>query len=95
MTLRILVREGQSASGMSALGRVEPVDLYVDASVVTLAVGVTPLPDYQECPQNPETAVIVELPDAIAARQLIDAGTYPRNASSHNGLDAVPVHPYP
>jgi hypothetical protein len=77
MTLRILVRDGRCASGMSALGRVEPVDLYADASVVTLAVFVTPLPGDQECPQNPETAVIVELPNAIGAPQLIDAGSYP------------------
>jgi hypothetical protein len=93
MTLRILVRERQCASGMSALGRVEPVELYADASVVTLAVFVTPLPGDQECPQNPEAAVIVDLPDAIGTRPLVDAGSYPRSPPEHAGLDAVPGDP--
>ncbi|HEY5196918.1 MAG TPA: hypothetical protein VIJ51_07810 [Solirubrobacteraceae bacterium] len=78
MTLRLLVREEGCASGLSATGRVQPLDIAADAAEVTLTVYVTPLPGSQECPMNPETPVIVDLPQALGDRALRDGATYRR-----------------
>jgi len=70
--LRVLVTERACASGQSAAGRIRVPELYVDERELVLTFYVTPLEGSQECPGNPETAVIVELGQALGGRFVRD-----------------------
>jgi hypothetical protein len=70
--LRALVTERACASGQSAAGRVRVPELYIDERELVLTFYVTPLEGSQECPGNPETAVIVELGQAVDGRFVRD-----------------------
>jgi hypothetical protein len=70
--LRALVTERTCASGQSADGRVQPPDRHADHEELVLTFYVTPLDGEQECPGNPETAVIVDLGEAVGDRSVRD-----------------------
>jgi hypothetical protein len=71
------VYEQACASGRSAEDRVRLVDLEVTDDQVRLVIGVEPLDGAQTCPSNPPTPMVVELPEPVGDREVVDAGVLP------------------
>lgn len=72
-----LVRERECASGQSAEGRIELVDLTLTAEQIQLHVGVQPLGGGQECPGNPPTPFTVDIGEPIGDREIVDTSVAP------------------
>lgn len=76
-SLEVLVTEGACASGRSAEGRIELLQLIETDEQVRLHVGVRPLDGPQDCPSNPATPVTVELESPVGDRAIMNAGLVP------------------
>lgn len=74
----LLVTERACASGQSAEGRVELVELAETADEVQLHVGVRPRDaDGATCPANPSTPFTAELSDPLGDRDIVDVSVVP------------------
>ena len=82
--LRLLVTEQTRAGGRLAFGRFQAPDLYLDAEEVLLRCFITPLEGWQAGTRRWETPVIVELPEPLGSRRVVDGAIYfagaPRSA---------------
>lgn len=81
----LLVNELACVSGEDARGRVQLVDLDLDDDTVRIVVGVQPKDGGQTCPGNPWTPVVVELPEPLGDRSVVDAAVLPPR-------ELTPVH---
>lgn len=81
----LLVNELACASGEDARGRVHLVDLDLDDDTVRIVVGVQPKDGSQTCPSHPWTPVVVELPEPLGDRSMVDAAVLPPR-------ELTPVH---
>ena len=74
----LLVHERACASGQSAEGRIELIELTETARQVQLRIGVRPpTGDAQTCQSNPPTAYSVELAEPVGDRRIVDASVVP------------------
>lgn len=76
-TLDLLVHERTCASGSSAEGRIELIELQETADQVRLRIGVRPLDGDQDCQGNPPTPFTVELTEPLGEREVVDASVVP------------------
>lgn len=77
-SIDLLVVERACASGQSAEGRVELVELAETADEVQLRIGVRPRDaDGADCQGNPGTPFTVELSDPLGDRDIVDASVVP------------------
>ena len=74
--LRILVTEQTRAGGKRAGDRLQSPDLHLGADAVVLTTYVTPRSGYQTPGAAPETPALVELPEPLGGRQLIDGAVF-------------------
>ncbi|WP_019876245.1 hypothetical protein [Sporichthya polymorpha] len=75
--VRLLVDERACASGQQATGRVRVPVLELSADKVRVAIGVATQQGGQTCPGHPPTPYVLELPEPLGNRLLIDASAYP------------------
>lgn len=75
--LELLVVEMACASGESAVGRIEVLELDEQQDVVEVAVGVRPREGGGTCPSNPATPFTVSLQQPLGDRTIIDTSVYP------------------
>ncbi len=82
--LRLLVVEQTRAGGRLAYGRFQAPDLYLDDQEALLRCFITPLEGWQAGTRRWETPVLVQLPEPLGERQVIDGAIYfkgvPRSA---------------
>jgi hypothetical protein len=76
-TIEVLVSERSCASGKPPDGRIVGPRIVIEASVIRIAFGITPLPGDQECPGSPPAHVVVDLGQPIGDRVLSDFGIWP------------------
>lgn len=76
-SIDLLVHERACASGQSAEGRIEVVDLDETGDQVRLRIGVRPRDGDQDCQGNPATPFTIELSEALGAREIVDASILP------------------
>ena len=76
-TIVVLVSELSCASGQPPDGRLVGPQVVIEASVIRVAFGVTPLPGDQECPGSPPARVVVDFGQPIGDRVLSDFGIWP------------------
>lgn len=86
-TIELLVRERACASGRSAEGRIELVDLDEAADEVRLRIGVQRRPGDQTCPGNPPTPFTVELSGPLRDRSVVDASVLPARELTVDRVD--------
>lgn len=85
------VTETTCNSGEDARGRVRILDVVSGPETVTVLLGVVPRPGAHECPSNPETSFILELPEPLGDRVLLDGSSVPaRDASTCPDLAVCP-----
>src|SRR5262245_20858338 len=75
--LHILVWEIGCSGGSPTTGRMSAPFVAMDSSSVTITIGVRPLSGAQTCPGPRGTPALVNLPEPIGARTLLDGGTDP------------------
>lgn len=73
----LLVHERACASGQSAAGRVELVELNETAEQVQLRIGVRPRDGDQNCQDNPPTPFTIKLAEPLGDREIVDASVAP------------------
>lgn len=73
----LLVHEQACASGQTAEGRIELVDLTEMTDQVQLRIGVRPAEGDRTCQSNPPTPFTVELSDPLGDRDIVDASAMP------------------
>jgi hypothetical protein len=76
-TIALLVHERACASGQSADGRVELVELVETDEQVRLRIGVRPLGGAQDCQGNPPTPFTVGLEEPLGGRAVVDTAVVP------------------
>ena len=76
-SIGLLVRERACASGASAEGRIEVIELVETAEQVRLRVGVESRGGDQTCPSNPPTPFTVALNAPVGDREVVDASVVP------------------
>ncbi|RII91684.1 hypothetical protein [Clavibacter californiensis] len=72
--IELLVTERGCASGRTAEGRIEVVDLRQDVDQVVVTLGVRPFPGAQDCQGNDSTPFTLALDEPLGSRPLLDAG---------------------
>jgi hypothetical protein len=70
--LRILVTEQSFAGGQPARGRGLAPEVHLGADELVMRIFVTPRPGFQPGARNPETPVLVALPEPVGGRRLLD-----------------------
>ena len=73
----VLVTERACNSGQDARGRVVRPAVILADDTVTVVFAVVPRGGMQECPSNPETPVLLELPEPLGERRLVDGSSVP------------------
>jgi hypothetical protein len=73
----VLVTERACNSGEDARGRVVVSGIDEDDDSVTVTFAVRPRPGGQNCPSNPETPFLLELPAPLGERSLLDGSSVP------------------
>jgi hypothetical protein len=73
----LLVHERECASGHSAEGRIELVELNETTEQVQLRVGVRPRDGDQNCQGNPPTPFTIDLGEPLGDREIVDASVVP------------------
>lgn len=73
----VLVTELACNSGQDARGRVVRPAVILAEDTVTVVFAVVPRGGAQECPSNPETPVLLELPEPLGERRLLDGSSVP------------------
>jgi hypothetical protein len=76
-SIDLLVHERACASGQSAEGRVEIIDVQETEDQVRLRIGVRPREGGQDCPGNPPTPFTVDLSEPLGERKIVDASIVP------------------
>ena len=76
-SLELFVHERACASGQSAEGRIELVDLTITTDQVQMQVGVRPPDGDQDCQGNPPTPFTVDLGEPLGDREIVDASVEP------------------
>ena len=76
-SITVLVSELGCASGKAPDGRIVGPWVVVEARVIRVAFGVTPLPGAQDCQESPPARVVVDLGEPLGDRQLSDFGIWP------------------
>lgn len=77
LTVTVLVTEISCASGKPPLGRLMPPIVMTTDDAVTISVAVRKLPGGQDCPSNPEAAVVIQLDGPLGNRRLFDGSSFP------------------
>ncbi|MBM7412971.1 hypothetical protein JOE38_002794 [Clavibacter michiganensis] len=72
--VELLVTESGCASGRTAEGRIEVVDLRQDPDQVVVTLGVRPFPGGQSCQGHGATPFTLALDEPLGSRLLLDAG---------------------
>lgn len=75
-TVRLLVVERTRAGGRLAFGRFQAPDLYLDEQEALLRIYVNPLQGWQAGTRPWETPVLVELPEPLGTRTVVDGAIY-------------------
>lgn len=75
--ISVLVTEMACNSGQDARGRIRQPLVLTDAESVTVVMTVRPRGGGQECPSNPETPFLLELPEPLGDRALLDGSEVP------------------
>lgn len=75
--IAVLVTETVCNSGQDARGRILPPQLITDAETVTVVMTVRARGGAQDCPSNPETPFLLELPEPLGERRLLDGSSVP------------------
>jgi hypothetical protein len=75
--LDVLVTERACASGSDALGRTVAPAVVSDDTSVTVIFAVRPRGGGNTCPSNPETPFVLELPEPLGERELLDGSSIP------------------
>jgi hypothetical protein len=68
----VLATERDCASGRSMGDRLLEPEVVTTATQILITLAVQPLPGGQSCPSNPEQPVLVELPEPLGDRELVD-----------------------
>lgn len=76
-SIDLLVHERACASGQSAEGRIELVELTETAEQIQLRIGVRPRDGDLECPGNPPTPFTIDLGERLGDREIVDASVVP------------------
>jgi len=79
-SIDLLVHERACASGRSAEGRIEIVELEETDDQVRLRISVRPREGGQDCQGNPPTPFTIELGEPLGAREIVDASIVPPRA---------------
>jgi hypothetical protein len=72
MVLRVLVTEQSFAGGQPARGRVLAPEVHLADDELVMRIFVTPRPGHQAGSPNPETPLLVVLPEPVGTRRLLD-----------------------
>lgn len=75
--IEVLVTETACNSGQDARGRILPPRVITDAETVIVVMTVRARGGGQECPSNPETLFVLELPEPLGDRLLLDGSSVP------------------
>ena len=75
--IAVLVTERACNSGEDARGRIVVAAIDEDDDSMTVTLAVRPRGGAQECPSNPETPFLLELPAPIGERVLLDGSSVP------------------
>jgi hypothetical protein len=75
--IAVLVTERACNSGEDARGRIVVAAIEEDDQSVTVTLAVRPRGGGQDCPSNPETPFVVELPEPLGNRAMLDGSTIP------------------
>jgi hypothetical protein len=75
--LHVLALEQACASGSSPEGRIMPPEVTMDATHVTVTIGVRRVEGFADCPSNPAWPMTVTLPEPLGDRQLLDGSVQP------------------
>jgi hypothetical protein len=87
----VLVTERACNSGADARGRVVRPGVILGAESVTVVFAVVPRGGDHDCPSNPETPVLLELPEPLGDRQLLDGSSVPpRDATTCPDIAVCP-----
>jgi len=87
----VLVTERACNSGQDARGRVVRPAVILADDTVTVVFAVVPRGGMQECPSNPETPVLLELPEPLGERRLLDGSSVPpRDATTCPDIAVCP-----
>ena len=73
----ILVRETACAGGHSPEGRVLAPTIVVHGDAIDVTIGIRQQPGEHDCPGNHGYRMRLKLPEALGARRLFDASSYP------------------
>lgn len=71
-SVAVLATERDCASGRPMGDRLLDPEIVMTDTQVLITFAVQPLPGGQNCPSNPEQAVLVELPEPLGERELVD-----------------------
>jgi hypothetical protein len=75
--IHVLINELACASGQSPEGRVLPPMIAPSQTAMTIAILVAGRPGGQDCPGNPDFAMVVDLPEPLGGRVLLDGAVFP------------------
>ena len=89
--IEVLVTEQACNSGEDAQGRIVVAAIDEDDESVTVTLAVRPRGGAQECPSNPETPFVLELPEPLGDRALLDGSSVPaRDATACPDIAVCP-----
>jgi hypothetical protein len=89
--IAVLVTERACNSGEDAQGRIAVAAIDADDDSVTVTFAVRPRGGGQECPSNPETPFVLELPEPLGERVLLDGSSIPaRDAATCPDIAVCP-----
>lgn len=92
-SIDLLVRERACASGRTADGRIELVELEETDEQVRLWIGVRRLEGGQDCQGNPATPFTVELAKPLGDREIVDASLVPARPLTVDAAGADEANP--
>ncbi|MEX2011317.1 MAG: hypothetical protein WEF51_03655 [Chloroflexota bacterium] len=75
--IHVLINELACASGQSPEGRVLPPMIAPSQTAMTIVILVTGRPGGQDCPGNPDFAMVADLPEPLGERPLLDGAVFP------------------
>jgi hypothetical protein len=76
-SIELHVHEWACASGASAEGRIQLIELNETTEQVRLRIGVRPRAGGQDCPGNPPTPLTIDLDEPLGDREIVDASVVP------------------
>lgn len=73
----VLVTETTCNSGEDARGRVLPPEVFIGVETVTIVMAIRPRDGAHTCPSNPPTPFVLQLPEPLGGRRLLDGSSIP------------------